>query len=146
MLGGFGRGAGKPVVSLETPEQQLRVLQMPSPQETLGFVESGLLDLESGRARPLVLRLTQVWADADLDALSSYASWCDCLNTESDRAQQARLLDARNPPLADAIVALHDSGKSVFAAVGSLHMIGPLGLPGLLAERGFSVERVRFSP
>jgi uncharacterized protein len=146
VLGGFGRGTGKAVVSLETPEQQLRVLQMPSAGETLGFVESGVQDLESGRARPLVLRLTQVWADADLDALAGYASWCDCLNTESDRAQQARLLDARNPPLADAIVALHSAGKSVFAAVGSLHMIGPLGLPVLLAERGFSVERVRFSP
>ena len=146
VLGGFGRGAGKPVVSLETPEQQLRVLQMQTPQETLGFVESGLQDLESGRARPLVLRLTQVWADADLDELARYASWCDCLNTETDRAQQARLLDERNPPLADAIAALHNAGKRVFAAVGSLHMIGPLSLPALLAQRGFSVERVRFSP
>ena len=146
VLGGFGRATGKPVVSLETPEQQLRALQMPSTKETLSFVESGLQDLESGRARPLVLRLTQVWADADLDTLSGYASWCDCLNTEADRAQQVRLLDARNPPLADAIAALHNAGKNVFAAVGSLHMIGASGLPGLLAERGFSVERVRFSP
>jgi uncharacterized protein len=93
-----------------------------------------------------VLRLTQVWAEADLDELARYASWCDCLNTETDRAQQARLLDERNPPLADAIAALHHTGKSVFAAVGSLHMIGPLGLPALLAQRGFKVERVRFSP
>lgn len=144
VLGGFGRGAGKTVVSLETPEQQLGVLQMQSPQETLAFVESGLQDLESGRARPLVLRLTKVWAEADLDELARYASWCDCLNTESDRAQQARLLDERNPPLADAVAALHATGKNVFAAVGSLHMIGPLGLPALLAQRGFSVERVRF--
>ena len=146
VLGGFGRGAGKPVVSLETPEQQLRVLQMQTPQETQDFVESGLQDLESGRARPLVLRLTQVWADADLGELARYASWCDCLNTETDRAQQARLLDDRNPPLADAIAALHNTGKSVFAAVGSLHMIGPLGLPALLTQRGFSVTRVRFAP
>lgn len=146
VIGGFGRAAGKPVVSLETPEQQLRALQMPSPEETLAFVESGLQELESGRARPLVLRLTQVWADADLDTLAAYATWCNCLVTEADRAQQARLLDARNPPLADAIAALHQSGKNVFAAVGSLHMIGPLGLPALLAERGFSVERLRFSP
>ena len=97
-------------------------------------------------AGALVLRLTQVWADADLDELARYASWCDCLNTETDRAQQARLLDERNPPLADAIAALHNAGKRVFAAVGSLHMIGPLSLPALLAQRGFSVERVRFSP
>lgn len=145
-LGGFGRGTGKTVVSLETPEQQLRALQMPSPQATLDFVESGLQDLESGRARPLVLKLTQIWADADLDTLSRYESWCECLKSDADRAQQARLLDERNPPLADAIAALHKGGKQVFAAVGSLHMIGRLGLPGLMAERGFSVERVSFSP
>ena len=145
-LASFGRSAGMTVISLETPELQLRLLQMPSEQETLDFVESGLHDLETGRARPLVLRLTQIWADADLDTLSRYEAWCDCLKTETDRAQQARLLDARNPPLADAITALHRGGKQVFAAVGSLHMIGPLGLPGLLAQRGFSVERVRFAP
>jgi len=32
----------------------------------------------------------------------------------------------------------------VFAAVGSLHMIGTRGLPGLLRERGYVVEQVRF--
>ena len=146
VLGGFARGAGKAVVSLETPEQQLRALQMQGGREALDFVESGLRDLESGRTRPLVLRLTQSWADSDLDTLSRYESWCECLKTEADRAQQTRLLDERNPPLADAIAALHQSGKNVFAAVGSLHLIGPLGLPALLAQRGFSVTRVRFAP
>lgn len=145
-LSSFGRAAGKAVVSLETPEQQLRALQMPNPQALLDFVDTGLKDLESGRARPLVLRLTQSWADADLDTLSHYEAWCDCMNTEADRAQQRRVLDERNPPLADAIAALHAAGKNVFAAVGSLHMIGPLGLPALMAQRGFSVTRVHFSP
>ena len=55
-----------------------------------------------------------------------------------------RLLDDRNPTLADRIAALHAEGHAVFAAVGSLHMIGPAGLPTLLAQRGFSVEQVRF--
>lgn len=144
-LAGFGRGAGKAVVSLETPEQQLEALQMPSAEATLDFVETSLKDLESGRARPHVLRIVQVWADADLDALSHYESWCECLDTVADRAMQARLVDARNPPMADAIAALHGRGKSVFAAVGSLHMVGPMALPGLLAQRGFQVDRVRFS-
>jgi len=31
----------------------------------------------------------------------------------------------------------------VFAAVGSLHMIGPKGLPALLAERGYRIERIK---
>jgi uncharacterized protein YbaP (TraB family) len=32
----------------------------------------------------------------------------------------------------------------VFAAVGSLHMTGPKGLPRLLGQRGYTVERVKF--
>jgi uncharacterized protein len=53
-----------------------------------------------------------------------------------------RALDDRNPALAEHIDALHQSGKQVFAAVGSLHMFGPLGLPALMAKRGYRVERV----
>jgi len=57
-----------------------------------------------------------------------------------------RMLDERNPGLANGIDAIHASGKTVFAAVGSLHMIGKLGLPALLSERGYKVERVDFKP
>ena len=56
-----------------------------------------------------------------------------------------RLLDDRNPALAERIDALHAGGAPVFAAVGSLHMTGPLGLPALLAQRGFTVERVEYA-
>jgi uncharacterized protein YbaP (TraB family) len=53
---------------------------------------------------------------------------------------------SENPGLARNIDALHAEGKRVFAAVGSLHMVGPLGLPALLRERGYKVERVDFRP
>ena len=54
-----------------------------------------------------------------------------------------RLLDERNGPMAERLDALHREGKGkLFAAVGTLHMIGPQGLPALLRERGFTVERV----
>jgi uncharacterized protein YbaP (TraB family) len=52
-----------------------------------------------------------------------------------------RLLDGRNPGLADAIERLHADG-SVFAAVGALHIVGPQGLPALLKARGFAVTRM----
>ena len=59
-------------------------------------------------------------------------------------ALDRRLLEGRNPLLAERIAQLHASSKGVFAAVGALHMIGPLALPTLLRERGFRVERVEF--
>jgi hypothetical protein len=53
-----------------------------------------------------------------------------------------RLLDDRNSGLADGIERMHASGQRVFAAVGALHMVGPQGLPALLAARGFQVVAV----
>ena len=142
VLAGWARGAHKTVVSLETPEQQMHALQMGSADETNEFVASALDAMDSGRAAPTLRRIAQAWADADLDALAQYESWCDCMNTAADRAAMQRLLDDRNPALADAIDALHAGGKRVFAAVGSLHMAGRLGLPALLAQRGYRVERI----
>jgi uncharacterized protein YbaP (TraB family) len=144
VLAGWARAAGKPVVSLETPELQLATLTMATPAETLEFVDDALTEMETGQAAPSLKRIAQVWADADLATLSRYESWCDCIKTPSDRAALARLLDERNPALADSIAALHATGQRVFAAVGSLHMIGPLGPPALMARRGFEVEVIAF--
>ena len=143
-LSGWAHAQHKDVVSLETPELQLKALQMGSAQATVEFVERALDDLAPGSARDAMLRVAQVWADADLAALASYESWCECLKTAADRAVMARLLDDRNPALADGIAALHASGKRVFAAVGALHFTGPLGLPRLLEQRGYRVERVSY--
>jgi uncharacterized protein YbaP (TraB family) len=142
VLAGIGHGAKKNMVSLETPELQLKLLQMQTPQETIAFVDDGLKELESGRSRALLRRLAKIWANADYGEMSRFFDWCDCLNTEIEREMMRRLLDERNPNMAEHIDALHASGKQVFAAVGSLHMFGPIGLPELMAKRGYRVERV----
>ena len=144
-LAGFARGLPMRVVSLESPQEQLRALQMPAPAQALAMLESGLDELESGRARPMLLRMAQVWADADEATLMRYDEWCECRRTAADAAAMKRLLDDRNPVLATRIAALHGEGRPVFAAVGSLHMVGPTGLPTLLARRGFTVERVQYT-
>lgn len=136
----------KPVSSLESPEMQLQLLLGRTPQETQAVVESALEDLESGEASPMVTRIAQIWADGRLGELENFEEWCECLNTDEDRSMMRRLLDDRNPGLAARIDEIHASGKPVFAAVGSLHMVGKIGLPALLAERGYRVERVNFKP
>lgn len=144
VLAGQAHAAGKPVVSLETPELQLASLAPTTPAEMNEFVDSALTEMESGRAAPTLKRIAQVWADGDLAMLARFESWCECVKTPADRAAMKRLIDGRNPALADTIAALHAKGNRVFAAVGSLHMVGPLGLPRLLAQRGFEVEAIAF--
>jgi uncharacterized protein YbaP (TraB family) len=144
VLAGIGHGAKKNVVSLETPEMQLQMLQMKSSQETVSFVEDGLDELESGRSVKMLNILASLWADADYARMEHFEDWCECLNTEIEREVMKRVLDGRNPALAEHIDALHKTGKNVFAAVGSLHMFGALGLPVLMAKRGYKIDRVHF--
>jgi uncharacterized protein len=141
-LAGWGRAAGLAVVSLETPEAQTALLRATDAAEAEAFTDRALGEMESGRALPTLLRVANVWAEGDLPALQAYESWCQCVTTDADRADMKRLLDDRNPGLADGIDALHERGQRVFAGVGSLHMIGPTGLPALMAQRGYRVERV----
>lgn len=142
VLAGVGHGAHKHMVSLETPEAQLRMLQMKDAQATITFVRDSLDELEAGHTGAMLGRIAEVWANADYAEMERFDEWCDCLNTAIEREMMGRLLDGRNPALAERIDALHASGKQVFAAVGSLHMFGPVGLPALMAKRGYRVERV----
>ena len=144
VLAGIGHGAKKNMVSLETPEMQLQMLQMNSASETVSFVEDALDELESGRSLKMLNMMAGLWADADYARMEKFEEWCECLNTEIEREVMRRALDERNPALAEHIDALHKAGKNVFAAVGSLHMFGALGLPALMAKRGYKIDRVPF--
>jgi uncharacterized protein YbaP (TraB family) len=144
MLSGFAHGAHKTVVSLETPEAQMQALAVPDRAEAIAYVSDALDDLEAGRTRPMLNRLAEIWASGDHDQLARYTEWCECVRTPAEQLVMKRLLDDRNPALADKIDALHRSGRNVFVAVGSLHMVGPSGLPALLAARGYKVERGDF--
>jgi uncharacterized protein YbaP (TraB family) len=141
---GMGRNGRVEVVSLETVELQLGLLHGRNAQETEEFVASMVATLESGEARRGLVRQAQMWAFSRHDELARYEEWCDCTRTRAERQLTRRLLTDRNPALAERIDDLHGSGRTVFVAVGSLHMAGPGGLPALLDKRGYVVERVVF--
>jgi uncharacterized protein len=145
VLSGFARAVNKPVVSLETPAQQLTALLPRDAARARTAADQALTLLEQGHARATLLRVAHAWERGDLDDLAQYESWCDCITSAEDAADMRRLNDERNDPLAKRIDALHAEGKTVFAAVGSLHMTGPRSLPRLMGERGYTVERIAFS-
>ena len=144
-LAELARSLGKPVRALETPELQASLLVSDDPRETQRSVADLLDELESGRAPGILGRLADDWRTGKLDDLSAYADWCGCLDTPAQRADFARLIDARNPAMAARIAEWHAAGRALFVAVGSLHMTGSIGLPALLREKGFEVERVEFA-
>lgn len=145
-LAGFARGAGKPVVSLETAQSQLRALLDGAPKEIFDGIERALALMEKGQSRVVTERLAAAWASGNLTDIALYTEWCACAETDQDRRALLRLNDDRNPGLAAGIDKLMRSNKSVFAAVGALHMVGAKALPKLLQEMGHKVERVAFEP
>ncbi len=144
-LAGMARGLRKPIRSLETPESQAALLVSNDAAETARSVGELLDELEAGKGTAMLQRLAGDWQRGDLADLGAYASWCECLETASERADFVKLVDDRNPLMADKVVQWHAEGRSLFVAVGTLHLIGPAGLPALLASRGFQVERVAFA-
>jgi uncharacterized protein len=143
-LAGYGRAAQREIVSLETPESQLAALISTDSDEIRKTLRGMLDQLDKGATRRSVARLARAWARGDLREIEQYERWCECVLDEVDRKLLVRLLDERNPILAERIDALHRQGRKVFAAVGMLHLVGPKGLPALLRGRGFAVERVAF--
>jgi uncharacterized protein YbaP (TraB family) len=143
-LASFARGAGKSVVGLETVASQMGVLLEGSTAEIEESVAQGLAVLEGGKSRAVTSRMATAWANGNLRELENYAQWCECADTAVQRRALQRLNDGRNPGLADGIDRLVQSGKSVFAAVGALHMTGARALPLLMREKGYQVERIAF--
>jgi uncharacterized protein YbaP (TraB family) len=142
LLMNVAQRTAKPIVALETVEEQLKALLGESAQDSTDMTQDGLEELDRGESTRLLIKLTDAWADSDIATLETYLQWCDCVNTDSERRAMKRLLDDRNPVMADRLDRLHSSGKRVFAAVGSLHMIGSIGLPEQMQRRGYRVERV----
>ena len=144
MLAGFARKGQRRIVSLETPELQMAALMPKDANEMIKLLEGMLDQIDKGAGRRSIAHLGAAWARGDLDELSAYERWCECALDDSDRKQLARLIDERNPGIAERLDALIGEGGRVFAGVGALHMTGPKALPQLMRERGYKVERVIF--
>jgi uncharacterized protein YbaP (TraB family) len=126
---------GKPVIGLETIEQQMALLAPSDPKVELEAFEANLktsaapADYETG---PLL----DAWMHGRVDRLAAL--------TKKDLAKypdaQKALFDDRNAVWVTKITALLDQPKTYFITVGAGHLAGPHGVPNLLRAKGFRVE------
>ena len=138
----FAKAAHKPLVALETAEAQVSLLTGKTQAEEDELIDSALQDLNSSTGQAELTKLAAMWGNSDLAKLNSYRDWCQCERTPTEARQIKAMLDDRNVLMAEKIEHLHESGQSVFVAVGALHMSGPMGLPALLQKAGYSVQTV----
>ena len=130
------RAAGKPVIGLETPEQQLRFFDnLPEADQVL-MLEATLDEVEGAQGE--VDTLIALWRAGDVDAIAR------------DFARDAKaspllakvLITDRNARWADWIAGVMNRPGKVFVAVGAGHLGGPQGLLELLKAKGLTVEKV----
>ncbi len=145
-LAALAKSMKLPISALETAEDQLKLLTVDDPAELQESVDSALTQLEDHSAAQTLVTAAKAWEQGDSATLENYAKWCNCVNTALDRKALTALLDDRNPGMADGIAAQLRAGRSVFAAVGALHLVGAKGLPALLRQQGFEVQAVPLNP
>ncbi|MDR7332852.1 TraB/GumN family protein [Roseateles asaccharophilus] len=142
MLLAWAKTEGRPVLALETLQEQLDAMAPPA-GELPQIIDGALRQLQRGEMRAPLRKLADAWQRGDMKTLADYPRWCGCASSRVERAWFKRINDDRNVNLAERIAALHGPGQRLLVAVGALHMSGPQALPRLLAERGFTVEALR---
>jgi uncharacterized protein YbaP (TraB family) len=141
-LSQIAKRTSKPIVALETLEQQRNALAPKSQAEFETSVESSLASFESGAMQTELGQISRAWQTSDWQAMSQVEQEMIALQP----AFATRILSERNLLMADKLDALHASGQRVFAAVGVLHMAGETGLPKLMRGKGYSVTYTPFTP
>lgn len=133
---------GLQVTELESAAYQLALYDTMDGIQSERYLKEVLDGLEDGRALRTAQAVIEAWSSGDVRAL-------DVVLQESTTgpgvvAEFTRrvLLGRRNPDMANQIERLMREDSVTFVGVGLLHLLGANGLPQLLAQRGYLVERV----
>jgi uncharacterized protein YbaP (TraB family) len=135
------RSRGAPVAELESAEYQLALFDTMDDIEAERYLRETLRDLANGAALRRAQMMIDAWRTGEGAAL-------EALLTDATRggavAEFTRriLLGRRNPEMVAHIEQLMGKDSVTFVGVGLLHLLGPNGLPQLLAQRGYLVEQV----
>lgn len=130
-------GAGKPISGLETARSQLMLFETLPPQAQRALLVRAASEAD-GAVRD-VETLAAAWSRGDVATLEKM------INEDVDAvpaARQAIIVD-RNRAWAGWVQTRMARPGTVLVAVGAGHMVGPDGLPALLAARGLNVQRVQ---
>ena len=138
----FAKTHAKTVQELETADYQLSLFDSMTENEQEQYMNENLAAISDGDALKKARSLIDAWGKADGTALEALLRDERDEKTLSAAFTQRMLLDKRNPEMTDKIDALLKHGASAFIAVGLLHLLGEQGLPMLLQQRGYVVQKL----
>ncbi|WP_374626479.1 TraB/GumN family protein [Devosia sp.] len=123
----------------ETAEEQLGFFsRVPLDQQIEGLMAT-IDALQAGGVERQLARMTDAWESGDTEALDAL------IRQEmgpADGVRYRRLLTDRNVRWVATIEDVLAEDVDSMVIVGTGHLVGPDGLPALLGQRGFTVERI----
>jgi uncharacterized protein YbaP (TraB family) len=135
--------AGKAIIGLETAAAQLAALDS-LPLATQELMLRGILESEDDDEAGFTL-LLDAWRKGDAARIEA-----EVFAGLEDHPDLAPFFEAiyfeRNRRMASDVAGIVDAGGRSFVIVGAAHVVGRLGVPALLASRGYSVRRLPKTP
>jgi uncharacterized protein YbaP (TraB family) len=135
---------GKPMLGLETAAEQLDAFDALPLDVQLRMLRDFLLGGGDDAARSgaeTVSLLIDAWHKGDAARIEAEV-FAELQRDPSMRPYFERFYFERNREMARDIAELVDGGGRWFVAVGAAHVVGAQGIPSLLSERGYAVQRV----
>ena len=132
----------KDVRELESAEYQMSLFDSMPDAVQEQYLRENLAELGDGNALKKAQALIDAWANANGDAVEAFMRDSLLEKTTSGEFMQRVLLDKRNPEMASKIEELLRDDEATFVGVGLLHMVGETGVPTLLRQRGYEVEKL----
>ena len=133
---------GASLAELESADYQLSLFATLSDANAEGYLREALDDLSSGMSIKKARAVIDAWTSGDAAALEALIPDTIGAGTITSDFTRRTLLDRRNPEMAQRIEHIMKDGKVSFVGVGLLHLLGANGLPQLLTQRGYQVERM----
>jgi uncharacterized protein YbaP (TraB family) len=136
------RRHGLKVRQLESAEYQLALYDSMDEVQSERYLKEVLDGLADGRALRTAQAVVDAWSSGDVHALDVALQESTAGPGVVAEFTRRVLLGRRNPEMVDHIARLMREDSVTFVGVGLLHLLGANGLPQLLAQRGYLVERV----
>ncbi len=130
------RAIGKPIVGLETPEEQFGFLASVPMDAQMRWLNETVAQLDTFNS--LFEQLLTPWSAGDADGLGK------AINAQMESVPELAdaLLFQRNARWADWIKTRMDQPGTVFIAVGAGHLAGDKSVQDFLAQQGLTVQRL----
>jgi uncharacterized protein YbaP (TraB family) len=126
---------GNEIIGIETVEEQVKALDLiPLKEQAKMVIE--MIEPDSSKKEESFDDLVDIYASGDLDAIYAYYRKEDLSNDFN-----AALITNRNHRMADRIDSIMKK-KTLFTAVGALHLPGDEGVINLLRKKGYTLMPV----